>query len=298
MRLLITGGTGFIGGALCRTLLQHGHELLILSRQADRQPPAPKVTWLSLRDSAWQQTAEGCDGVINLAGEPLVARRWSPAQKELIRQSRLQTTRQLVETIARWSRKPTVFVSASAIGYYGPCDDEELRETDDPGKGFLADLCRAWEAEAQRAGPLGPRVVILRIGVVLAPSGGALAKMLPPFRWFMGGPLGNGRQWVSWIHRDDILGLIEWVLTRSNVSGPVNATAPQPVRMREFCHALGAVLHRPSWVPAPAIILRLLLGEMADVLLTGQCVVPGAALRAGYTFRFPALLPALEACVG
>jgi len=294
MKLLITGGTGFIGSALCRVLEQRGHRLLVLSRHPERQAPRPGTTFLSWQTSPWQQMAEGCDGVINLAGEPLVAQRWSARQKAIIRDSRLKATRHLVEAMALWSRKPAVFVSASAIGYYGPRGDEALREADPSGDGFLPDLCRGWEAEASRAGQLGVRVAILRIGVVLAAGGGALAKMVPPFRWFLGGPLGQGGQWVSWIHREDLTGLIAWVLDRTDVTGPLNATAPQPVTMKELCRTLGVVLHRPSWAPVPAPLLRLLLGEMADVLLTGQRVLPAAALHAGYTFRFPELLPALN----
>ena len=190
-----------------------------------------------------------------------------------------------------------MFVSASAVGYYGPRGDEELAEAHASGSGFLAETCQAWEAEAQRAEAVGVRVVRLRIGLVLGPGGGALAKMAPPFRAFLGGPIGDGRQWVSWIHRDDVIGLVGWALTRAGLSGAVNATAPEPVRMAALCRELGRAVRRPSWLPAPAGVLRLLLGEMADLLLSGQRVIPRAALQGGYAFRFPGLVEALEACL-
>jgi len=288
-------------------LAQRGHELVILSRDAARHTPPPialvgghvpfaGATFLPWNSSAWQHAAQDCDGVINLAGESLAAKRWSPQQKEIIRDSRLAATRQLLDAIASWPNKPAVFINASAIGYYGPRGDEQLTEVDEPGRGFLAGVCRAWEAEALRAEPLGIRVVRLRIGLVLGPGGGALSKMVPPFQWFFGGPLGTGRQWVSWIHQDDVIGLIEWALTTPLISGAVNATAPEPVTMREFCRCLGEALHRPSWAPVPSIVLRSLLGEMADLLLTGQRVIPHVALQRNYPFAHPALLPALQAC--
>ena len=297
MKLLITGGTGFIGSALCKTLAQHGHELIILSRDLSRRAPSARVTFYVWGAPEWQRAAQGVDAVINLAGEPLAAKRWSPQQKSRIRESRLVTTRRLVEAMARWPKKPAVLVNASAIGYYGPRGDEQLTEADGPGEGFLADVCRAWEAEALRAESLGIRVVRLRIGLVLGCGGGALSKMVPPFRWYLGGPLGTGRQWVSWIHQDDVVGLIEWALANPLIQGAVNATAPTPVAMREFCRRLGEALHRPSWVLVPSFALRFLLGEMADLLLTGQRVIPHVALQRNYPFAYPSLLQALQACV-
>lgn len=297
MKFLITGGTGFIGEPLCRTLIQHGHELLVLSRRPAQHQPSAGTTSLSWDSPGWPQAAQGCDGIINLAGEPIAAARWSPKQKSLIRESRLAATRRLVEAVARWPKKPAVLVNASAIGYYGARGDEPLTEADEPGQGFLAETCRAWEAEALRAESFGVRVVRLRLGLVLGPGGGALSKMVPPFQWFMGGPVGTGRQWVSWIHRDDVVGLIEWALSSVLIHGAVNATAPEPVTMREFCRCLGAALHRPSWAPVPAVALRTLLGEMADLLLTGQRVIPHVALQRHYPFTYPALLPALQACL-
>ena len=296
MKLLITGGTGFIGAPLCRTLVHHGHELLVLTRHANRSP-TPGMRFLSWEESEWQRAIQDIEGVINLVGESLAAKRWSARQKLLIQESRLQATRRLVDAIAAVSRRPGVLINASAVGFYGARGDEALSETNPPGHGFLAKLCQAWEAQAQRAEAFGVRVVRLRIGLVLGPGGGALQKMVPPFRGFVGGPLGSGRQWVSWIHRDDVIGLIEWALASSGVSGAVNATAPQPVTMRALCRELGAVLRRPSWAPVPAIVLRLLLGEMAELLLTGQRVLPTIALRHGYRFMHPSLKDALTTCL-
>ena len=297
VKLLISGGTGFIGTSLCQTLAQHGHALLVLTRRPDTQPAPPGIRFLSWDTDEWQRAMADVDGVINLAGESIADGRWSTARKQRVRASRLETTRRVVGAIDASAKKPAVLVNASAIGYYGPQGDEALTERDPAGEGFLAELCQAWEAEARRAESLGVRVVRLRIGLVLGMGAGALAKMVPPFRFFMGGPVGSGRQWISWIHQQDVTGLIEWVLTHPEVSGAVNATAPQPVTMRELCATLGRAMHRPSWLPVPAVALRLLFGEMADLLLTGQRVLPAAARSSGFTFRFPELTPALEACL-
>jgi uncharacterized protein (TIGR01777 family) len=297
MRLLVTGGTGFIGTRLCRTLAQRGHELYVLTRSPHRRPSQARIQFLAWDTIERQRTIPDVEGVINLAGESIATKRWSPPRKLLIRESRVQTTRRLVGALAVLPKRPAVLVNASAVGYYGARGDEKLVETDPPGSGFLAELCQAWEAEAQRAETLGMRVVRLRIGLVLGVGGGVLAKMVPPFRFFVGGPPGNGCQWASWIHQDDVIGLIEWALTHPGVNGAVNATAPDPVTMRTLCRELGRALHRPSWAPVPAVVLHLLLGEMADLLLTGQRVVPRVALQGGYVFRFPELSPALEACL-
>jgi len=295
VKFLITGGTGFIGQPLCRALLRHGHELLILSRRASPQASSSAETFLPWDAPEWTRAAQDADVVINLAGEPIAAKRWSPPQKALIRDSRLGTTRRLVDAMTGWPKPPSVFISASAIGYYGPRGDEQLTEADEAGSGFLADLSRAWEAEALRAESLGVRVVRMRMGLVLGPGGGALSKMIPPFQWFLGGPLGTGRQWLSWIHRDDVIGLIEWVVNTSFIRGAVNVTAPEPVTMHAFCRALGAVLHRPSWAPVPAAVLRAVMGEMAEMVLTGQRVIPRVALQHHYPFAHAALPSALLA---
>ncbi len=293
MKLLVAGGTGFIGTPLCYTLVAHGHEVRLLSRRP--QPASSGIRVLSWEDLGRGQGLTGVEGVVNLAGEPIVGRRWSPAQKARVTASRVETTRRLVAALVPLSPRPSVLVNASAVGYYGAREDEPLTETDAPGRGFLAELCQAWETEARAAESIGIRTVRLRLGVVLGPGGGALAKMVPPFRMFVGGPLGDGRQILSWVHLDDVIGLIEWALESALVSGAVNATAPEPVTMREFSRELGRVLHRPSWAPVPAGVLRLLMGEMAEMLLTGQRVLPRVALSAGYRFRHPDLSGALRA---
>jgi uncharacterized protein (TIGR01777 family) len=268
-----------------------------VSRDPARHALPAGAVALPWETSEWQRAAQDCDAVINLAGEPIAAKRWSPQQKAAIRDSRLGATRRLVDAMRSWPKPPSVFVNASAIGYYGPRGDEQLTEADEAGSGFLADVCRAWEAEAQRAESFGVRVVRMRIGLVLGPGGGALSKMVPPFRWCLGGPLGTGRQWLSWIHRDDVIGLIEWALTTPLIRGAVNVTAPEPVTMHVFCRALGEVLHRPSWAPVPAVVLRVVMGEMAEVVLTGQRVIPHVALQRNYPFVHATLPSALHACL-
>ena len=299
MKVLVAGGTGFIGTPLCRSLAQQGHELLVLTRAPERQrSPSAAIRFLSWESDAWRRALGGTAAVVNLAGEPLIGRRWSPSQKAKLRESRVQATRRIVEAIASATpARPAVLVNASAIGYYGPHEDEELHETDAPGRGFLAELCEQWEEEAQRAEALGVRVVRLRLGLVLSRDGGALASMVPPFYWFVGGPLGSGRQWGSWVHRDDVIGLVEWALAHEAVTGAMNATAPAPVTMRSFCRELGQILRRPSWAPAPGFMLRAMLGEMAEMVLTGQRVLPTAVRASGFTFRYPELPGALDACL-
>ena len=302
MRLAITGGTGFIGKPLCEALLRDGHELLLLTRSSSHTSSLAGarvrlVEWQSEAGGAWADQLNGIDGIVNLAGEPIAGRRWTPAQKARIRDSRVHATTALVDAMQRLPRAPSVLINASAVGYYGPHGDEVLDESAPAGEGFLAEVCHAWELAARRAESLGVRVVRLRFGIVLADDGGALAKMQPPFQYFLGGPLGSGRQWLSWIHREDVIGLIRWALTRSQAAGAINATAPEPATMRDFADALGRAMHRPSWLPAPAFALRILLGEMSEMLLTGQRVAPAAAQRLGYTFAHPSLDGALAECV-
>ena len=298
MKLVVTGGTGFIGRALCQALEDAGHELVILTRTATSAGGARRrfVTWQPPASGPWQRELDGAEGVVNLAGESIIAR-WTPAKKQRMADSRLNTTRALITAINRAARRPAVLISASAIGYYGPHGDESLDEHAPPGSDFLAQLCQQWEDAARDAEPLGVRVVRLRIGLVLARDGGALARMLPPFQWGLGGPLGSGRQWMSWIHRDDVIGLIRLALEDARVSGALNATAPTPVTMRELTSTLGRVLRRPAILPVPAAALTLLLGEMAHLLLTGQRVVPAKAQQMGYPFRYPTLEAALSACL-
>ena len=291
MRVLVTGGTGFVGQAVCHALRGAGHTVTIVSREP-AQTSGTAVGW-----DAVGQAAAAADALVNLAGEPIAGGRWGPARKEAILQSRVNATRALVDAAGAAARRPGVLVSASAVGYYGARDDELLDETAGPGTGFLAEVCRAWEHEASRAETLGLRVVRLRIGMVLAGDGGALARMLPPFRAFVGGRLGSGQQWMSWIHRGDLTGLVVEALANEGYRGAVNATAPQPVRNREFVAALGRVLVRPAAFPVPGVVLRVAFGEMADMLLTGQRVLPRAAERLGYRWQYPEVLGALRASV-
>src|SRR5207248_156360 len=241
----------------------------------------------------WTKALDGADGVVNLAGANVGAKRWTGEYKKELRESRLQAPRALVAAMRAATRRPRVFVSASAVGYYGDRGDEEVTESTQPGSDFLARLCIAWEEEAGRAEQLGVRTVLLRTGVVLDRKDSALSKMIPPFKAFVGGPIGSGRQWFPWIHIDDEVGLILWALDGS-VRGPVNATSPNPVRMEDFANALGRALHRPAVLPVPAFALRLAVGEMAEVLLGGQRARPLKVFEAGYRFRFPELGPALK----
>lgn len=299
MKIAIAGGTGFIGSALCTRLLERGHSLIMLTRSNSRTSHAPNqkwVTWDPPSPGAWEKVIDGSDGVINLAGEPIVGKRWTEAQKEKIRTSRVGTTRALVTSIAKAGEKPEWLINGSAVGYYGPRGDEAITEESGPGSDFLSRTCTEWEVEAKKAEDHGLRVVWLRTGIVLGANGGALAKMVPPFKLFAGGPLGSGKQWMPWIHLEDEVGLIEFLMENPDAHGPINATAPNPVTMKEFCKTLGKVLHRPSWAPVPAFALRILLGEMANMLLTGQRALPAEAQRLGYTFRYPTLPEALEAC--
>jgi uncharacterized protein len=299
MKIVITGSTGFIGRALCTALIQEGHRVTVLTRQVGQvhhrpELPVQAVEWNARDSGSWEQVLEGADAVINLAGSPIAEARWTDMRKQLITDSRILTTRLLVRALSRWSSKPVTFISASGIGYYGASDDHRLDEGAARGGGFLADLCLAWEAEAQRAAECGARVVTLRTGMVLEQDGGALPKMLLPFQLFAGGPIMPGSQWVSWIHRRDHIGLIQWALSTPTVSGPVNAVAPEPVTMKTFCEVLGRVLHRPSWLPVPKLALNLLLGELGTLMTTGQRVIPAKAVVGGYTFQYPTLEQALR----
>ncbi len=278
MRVVVAGGTGFIGRALAERLRAEGEDVVVPRRG----------------DTA---AVDGADTVVNLSGEPL-AQRWTASARRRIEESRTEGTRRLVAAIGSAKARPSVLVSASAVGYYGARGDEELDEDAPPGDDFLARLCVRWEDEAGRAAPLGVRVVRIRMGAVLAPDGGVLAKMLPAFRAFAGGPAGSGLQWMSWIHRDDLVSLFLFALRNASAAGALNGTAPAPVRNRDFASALGAALHRPAILPAPAAALRLVFGEMASIVLEGQRVVPRRALGLGFSFRHPDLRSALRAALG
>ena len=295
MRLVIAGGTGFIGSALCARLSEFGHSLTLLTRSSAPAGSRPNVKWLTWNPGspdALEAAVNGSDGVINLAGTA-IARRWTKRYKEAIASSRVQSTRALVQAIGKAEEKPKWLINASAIGYYGPHGNETLSEEAGAGSDFLSRVCVAWEREAGKAEDYGLRVVRLRTGIVLGKGGGALAKMALPFKLFLGGPLGDGNQPMSWIHLEDEIGLILFLLEHPEARGAINATAPNPTTMSEFCKTLGDVLNRPSWAPVPAFALRLVLGEMADMLLNGQRVLPTQALKLGYAFKYPTLREAL-----
>lgn len=297
MRLVVTGATGFIGTALCAGLVQQGHALTLFTRGTPGANTGTK-RWLhwtpgTLRD--WDAALDGVDGVINLAGEPIAAKKWTSVQRRRIEKSRVDATHSLVQACAKARQKPRFLINASAVGYYGPRGDEIVTEATPPGADFLSLLCQAWEEEAQKAEELGMRVVRLRTGIVLGPGGGALVKMAEPFKFFLGGPLGSGKQWMSWIQLEDLVRLFLTAIENPAVHGPVNATAPNPVQNKEFSRTLGKVIKRPSWAPVPAFVLKLALGEMAQMLLTGQRVVPAAAENFGFAFRYANLREALEA---
>ncbi len=297
MRVLITGGTGLLGRALAERLRQAGDEVIVLSRRPEpgRLPPGVQgARWDGRTPEGWGHLVEGAFAIINLAGES-IGQRWTEATKRRIRESRLNAGRAVVEAIAAAREKPHVVLQASAVGYYGPRGEERLTEDDPPGSDFLARLAVDWEASTQPVEAMGVRRVILRTGIVLAKEGGALPRLLLPFRFFLGGPLGNGRQGWSWIHRDDWVEAARFLMENPEARGPYNLTAPQPVSNAELCRILGKVMGRPSWLPVPAFALRLLFGEGADFLLTGQFVLPKRLLEAGFAFRYPDPESALRA---
>ena len=303
MKVAVTGATGFVGSRLVARLQQAGEQILVLTRnpaRAERLFPAdvfPGVTisaYQPLQSGDWQSQIAGCDGVVNLAGAPIAESRWTPERKQEILESRTVGTQKIVEAIAQASVKPTVLVNSSAIGYYGTSETAAFDETSPAGTDFLAQVCRDWEAEAEKVKAYGTRLVILRTGVVVG-QGGAVAKMLLPFQLFAGGTLGTGQQWFSWIHLDDLVSLIVQALHQPSLEGVLNATAPQPVKMAELCRALGEVLNRPSWLPVPAFALEALLGDAAKVVLEGQRVLPKRTQAAGFTFQYSSIKPALQA---
>lgn len=293
MKIAVSGATGLIGSALSERLHHDGHEILVISR---RKVPSSKFTvvpWDPERGEFDAGPLEGVDAVVHLAGET-IAKRWTPANKERIRFSRVEGTRLLVDGLKRLSKRPSVLVAASGVDYYPP-GEQELDESSPPGTGFLTEVCQQWEAETARASELGVRTVSLRSGMALSTKGGALAKMLLPFKLGLGGPVGSGRQWMSWIHIDDVVGGYVFAVQQANLSGAVNLTAPRPVRNAEFTKALGRALGRPAFLPAPGFALKLIFGEMAQVLLLeGKKVLPRRLESAGYRFQYPDLDQALS----
>ncbi len=308
--MTVTGATGLIGPALVAALAARGNEVTVLSRDPARAKAAfgaagaaevQALQWDLMSEPAPAQALAGRDAVVHLAGEN-VAQRWTAKAREAIRESRVTGTRHLLEGLREAGRvdpseRPRTLVSASAIGYYGQRGEEPLDEDAPAGRDFLARVCADWELEAERASELGMRVVEVRTGVVLDSAGGALAKMLPPFRLGLGGPVAGGRQYMSWIHRDDLIGMMLAAIDDERWRGPINATAPEPVSNRDFSRALGGALGRPSLVPVPGTALRLLYGEMADIVTTGARVVPAKPLVLGYEFRHPQLAEALTSAL-
>lgn len=292
LRIAVTGASGFLGRPLTAALEQQGHTVLRLVR---RPPRAGEVQWDPATGTIDRAGLDGVDAVAHLAGESIASGRWTAARRRAIRDSRVLGTQLLASTLANLPRRPSVLVSASAVGVYGDGGDTTLDESHAPGTGFLAAVGREWEAATAPAAEAGIRVVLPRLGIILASHGGALERMLPPFRLGLGGPLGTGRQWMSWLTLDDAVGIFVAGLTRRELAGPVNAVAPNPVRNADFTRALARALHRPALFPVPAVVLSTLFGEMArETLLVSQRAVPGRLLEAGFAFRDPELLPALQ----
>jgi uncharacterized protein (TIGR01777 family) len=307
MKVFVTGGTGLIGSRLVRRLRERGDSVVLLTRRpaAARERLPEECTFIegdSMHAGSWMDAIGECDGVINLVGENIFAHRWNDDFKVLLHDSRVKSTEHVVQALVRNPRtaagRPKVLVNASAIGYYGPRGDEEITEESPPGDDTLARLCVDWENAARRAEPSGVRVTRVRIGVVFDKEGGPLAMMLPPFKMGVGGPVGSGRQWLSWIHHHDVISILILGLDDEQVSGPINATAPNPVSNKGFAKALGRALHRPSFLPVPKLALKLRFGQVAEVLTTGQRVLPKQALAAGYLFVFPSLDGALANLLG
>ena len=297
MKIVMTGGRGFIGSAVARAIAGQGHQVVSLTRRPGAGHPGAgmmEVLWDGVTVDTWAEQLDGADAVINLAGEPIAGGRWTAERKARIIGSRLEAASALIAAVGRASKKPRVWINASAVGYYGDVPEGDVTESSPAGVGFLSETCIRWESEALKAQKIVQRVVLLRTGIVLGKNGGALPAMVLPFRFFAGGPLGSGRQWMSWIHIEDVVGLVLHALQRDDLDGPLNLSAPEPVRMREFSTELGRAVARPSWLPVPAVALRLMLGEMSAMLLGGQRVIPAVALATGYAFRYPALAGALE----
>ena len=302
MKIAIAGATGFVGSRLVEQLQAQGHEVVIFTRSpqqaSNRFGRAQIVGYNPLQSGAWQESISGCDAVVNLAGEPIAEKRWTPDHKRTILESRQIGTQKIVEAISLASVKPSVLINASAIGYYGTSETSKFDETSPAGKDFLAEVCTAWETAAQTVTATGTRLVILRMGIVLGENGGVLGKMLAPFSAFVGGPIGSGKQWFSWVHRDDVVKLIIQAITDTQIAGVYNATAPNPVTMEAFSQTLGTVMNRPSWLPVPNFALEAMLGEGAIVVLQGQQVVPTHTLAQGFNFQYSTLKPALAAILG
>jgi uncharacterized protein len=299
MKILVAGGTGFIGPSLIAEFIAQGHAVVVLTRDsaaAGNALPAgvTMLEWDGRTVGTWGRVMGNVDAVVNLSGSSIAGGRWTTARKEIIRDSRVAPTRALVDAIRISDPRPRVLINLSAVGFYGARGGGLVTEGTPAGDDFLGTVCQVWENEARRAGSLGVRVVLPRLGVVLARGGGVLERMLIPFRMYVGGKLGSGRQWYPWIHRDDVINAVRFVLDDPDIHGPVNMVSPGLVRMEEFAVALGKVLGRPAWFPVPSVILKVLLGEMSGMILNGREVVPERLQQAGFTFRYPDLPAALH----
>jgi len=309
MKVVIAGGTGFLGSPLSWAWAEEGHDVRVLTRalppgqsqheSGTGKPGITRVGWAA--DGTTGHLArelEGAHAVINLAGESIAGARWNAARKQALRDSRILATRSLAKAIVESTEPPPTFISGSGVGYYGDRGSETLTEASTPGSDFLATLCVDWEGEAQQAARSGVRIVTLRTGLALEKSAGVLAQMMLPFRFFAGGPLGGGRQYMPWIHRHDWVEMVRWLVDTPSVAGPVNATAPHPVTNAEFARALGRALRRPALLPTPAFAIKIAVGEMAQAALTGQRALPAVAQRAGYHFRYPEIEIAFRGIFG
>ncbi|MDR9403276.1 MAG: TIGR01777 family oxidoreductase [Halothece sp. Uz-M2-17] len=301
MKIAITGGTGFVGTRLVQKLANLGHSIVVLTRNQQRGervfpkkvfPKVEVVQYDPMQGGSWQEKIAESEAVVNLAGAGIADQPWTPERKQEILDSRIKTTQSIVEAIQKAETKPKVLVNASAVGYYGTSETVTFDESSNSGNDFLASVCQKWESAAQEVEKADTRLVIFRFGIVLG-EGGALGKMLTPFRLFAGGPLGSGKQWFSWIHIDDLVNLIQTAIDSPDYQGIYNATAPNPVRMSELCENLGEVMHRPSWLPVPELALKLLLGEAAQAILEGQKVLPKRTQEQGFTYQYPTVKPAL-----
>lgn len=296
MKVLITGASGLIGTALQRSFKEKGYELLLAGRGEPKKPD--ELQWDIENGFAEPERLEGVDAVVHLAGESISALRWTDDKKKAIRESRVKGTHSVVEAISNLKQKPRVFISASAVGYYGDRGDEQLTETSRPGDTFLADVAKEWETESRRAEDSGVRTVLLRNGIVLSKDGGALATMLTPFKFGVGGVIGSGEQWMSWISLDDLVGVVNYAIENEHLRGAVNAVSPNPITNQEFTTTMGEVLYRPTFIPLPEFAVNFVLGEMGDALLLDSTrVIPKRLEEAGFEFKYPNLKQALENAV-
>jgi len=301
MRIIITGATGFIGRALCKHMVEYGYEVIALTRNLAKAQgllgeQVKSIKWDGQSAQGWASLADGAEAIVNLAGENIGSRRWTQARKRAILHSRLDVGRAVVEAVELSAIKPKVVVQASGVGYYGPHGDEMLDESSPSGEDFLSDVACQWEASTKPVKAMGVRRVVIRTGGVLEREGGMLPRLLLPFRLFVGGPLGGGRAWFSWIHRDDEAAAIRFLIENEDARGAFNLTAPEPLTMRDFCHLLGHVIRRPSRLPVPGFVLRLFFGEMAEaLLLSGQRVLPKRLQESGFEFKYSTAETALRA---